>query len=298
MVLCRKGRERALMGRRSGWPSGPSASAGLSGARLRVGARRLPESRMPNSRGVRMAGIPLLRFPWDRRRPRRHRPWRRAVSLASTRSLLCAGRSPDLRGSADFRNGCARPRPVVPELPERPRPANPAIAHPRSRIRAPRRSAAPPGSPGSLLSRAPARPASRNSRNPPPAIPERGAAPGSGVSAGRSRSLFSPEARTVGASATADRAWEARDEGSRGREIAESAFRDFFGGVDVVAADVKPDTDPLDGDPAPQGAFGATARRREAGRARRLRWRRRPRRRPPRCKGERSAAFPKWRCRS
>ena len=218
MVLCRKGRERALMGRRSGWPSGPSAFAGLSGARLRVGARRLPESRMPNSRGVRMAGIPLLRFPWDRRRPRRHRPWRRAVSLASTRSLLCAGRSPDLRGSADFRNGCARPRPVVPELPERPRPANPAIAHPRSRIRAPRRSAAPPGSPGSLLSRAPARPASRNSRNPPPAIPERGAAPGSGVSAGRSRSLFSPEARTVGASATADRAWEARDEGSRGRE--------------------------------------------------------------------------------
>ena len=32
-------------------------------------------------------------------------------------------------------------------------------------------------------------------------------------------------------------------------KIAESAFRDRFGGIDVVAVDVKPDPDPLDGDP-------------------------------------------------
>lgn len=33
-------------------------------------------------------------------------------------------------------------------------------------------------------------------------------------------------------------------------KIAESAFRSRFGGVDVVAVVVKPDPDPLDGDPA------------------------------------------------
>ena len=76
MVLSRKGRERALMGRRFGCSSGPSAPAGPAVRRAgkrRLGARPLPESRRRNSRGVCMARIPPHRSPWDRRRPRRHR---------------------------------------------------------------------------------------------------------------------------------------------------------------------------------------------------------------------------------
>ena len=97
-------------------------------------------------------------------------------------------------------------RPVIPELPypgcagvppasrearhaAAPRPANPAIANPQSRIRAPRRRAAPPGYPGTPLSRVRGRPArlarsatrsrlaSRKSRKCEPAIPDPGAPP-------------------------------------------------------------------------------------------------------------------------
>ena len=85
----------------------------------------------------------------------------------------------------------ARPRPVVPELPypgcagvpPASREARhtdgpyPAIAHPRSRIRVPRRFARYPGIPPS---RKPARPASRKSRNREPAIPDPGTAPAHG----------------------------------------------------------------------------------------------------------------------
>ena len=101
-------------------------------------------------------------------------------------------RPTDLPGTAGVLAGIvddgAPPRPVIPELPNRPRPgsppaprpANPAIANPQSRIQVPRRRAAPPGYPGtsgSPLSRAPTRPASRESRNCQFAIPDPGASP-------------------------------------------------------------------------------------------------------------------------
>ena len=148
MVLSRKGRERDLMGRRSGCPPGPSTSAGLSvGARRpagkqRLGARPLPESRRRNSRGMRMT---------------RSRP----TDLPGTAGVL-----------AGIVDDGAQPRPVIPEFPRpgsplAPRPANPASANPQSRIRATRRRAALPGCPGTpgpLPSRKPARTASRKSR--------------------------------------------------------------------------------------------------------------------------------------
>ena len=189
MVLSRKGRERALMGRRSGCPLGGP-----------VGARCLPEPRRRNSRGVRMA---------------RSRP----ADLPGTAGVLAGivdDGAPALRGSAGFRNGRERAsrgpartpalpgearagtgnraaaprRPVIPERPDRPRPerppaprpANPAIANP----------AIP--DPGTAPTRRSAR-FSRNSRNRSPAIPERRAAPG------QRRGMTSRHARRASSSA-------------------------------------------------------------------------------------------------
>ena len=153
MVLCRKGCGRALIGKRSGSPSGPSTPAGPSvRTRLRAGKRRLgvrclPESRRRNSRGVRMARSHFSDLPGT------------AGVLAGIvgDGAPLRGRSPDLRGSAGFRNGRerasrgpartpalpgrwragtgyrsrARLRPVIPELPDRPRPGRPPAPRPR-----------------------------------------------------------------------------------------------------------------------------------------------------------------------
>ena len=148
MVLSRKGRERALIGKAIRMPPGPSASAGARrrAGSQRLGARCLPESRRRNSEA----------YAWPDPAP-----------------PISPGTAGVLAGIAD--DG-ARPRPVIPELPDRPRPGSPPASHPadpasanlQSRIRALRRRAAPPGypgTPGSPPSRKPAHPASRKSRN-------------------------------------------------------------------------------------------------------------------------------------
>ncbi len=260
MVLSRKGRERALMGKRSGCPGGP-VGARCPAGKQRLGARPLPESRRRNSRGVCMArshptdlpgtagvlaGIvddgapprPVARQP----RPVRAPVGRRLSQWPGARFARAGEDAGAPRGIA--RRAHARPRPVLPELPypgcagvlpasREARHADgpyPAIAHPRSRIRAPRRPArfsrnspvpearpprvpqipqlrtrnpgsgnrvASPGSPGIPPSRRPARFASRKSRNCEPAIPDPGDAPARGPArlSRNSRTAPVPEAR-------------------------------------------------------------------------------------------------------
>ena len=163
MVLSRKGRERALMGRRRG---GDPDAPGWGPA----GARCLPESRR---RKRRVHGpIPPRRSPRDRRVPAGivddgAPPLRGSAGFRNGRGRASRGpaRTPALPGEPRARTGRhrrARPRPVIPE---RPRPGRPPAPHPAN-------PAIP--DPGTTPTRRPAR-LSRNSRSAP--VPERPPAP-------------------------------------------------------------------------------------------------------------------------
>ena len=167
MVLSRKGRERALMGRRSGCPRGA------------VGAWRLPEPRRRNSRGVRMA---------------RSRP----TDLPGTAGVLAgivddgapprARRSPALRGSAGFRNGRGRASRGPARTPALPGEARAAAARVLARLSRNSRSAPVPGRPPAPR---PANPAIAN-----PAIPDPETAPARSPASRNSR-IVRPRSRNA-----------------------------------------------------------------------------------------------------
>ena len=213
MVLSRKVRERALMGKRSGCP--------------RVRRRTTPRRQIAPRRAA-SPGIPKAQFARRVHGPNPAPPISPGPPASSPASSMTARRPARLRACPDpcarpsvagslrerrlsqwprarfaragedagaprgtGRRAHARPRPVIPELPypgcagvpPASREARhidgsyPSIAHPRPRIRG---RVASPGSPGIPPSRKPARLTSRKSRNREPAIPDPAAAPAHG----------------------------------------------------------------------------------------------------------------------